>query len=376
MSFVITAGGTGGHVSPALAVAAELQKLGKHVVFAGSTGGMEERLAREAGLEYQAFSARGFNRQRPWTLLSSGAVLARSTGRACRWLCEVQARVVGAFGGYVSVPVGRAAVREGVPLLIHEQNSHMGWANRHLSKHADVIALTYEAAADALDASARERVELTGNPVRPEFAALADAKHTTRLRHNFRQELGIEHGDLVLLVFGGSQGARHINRAVVRHATALLQRPALTVLHLTGPKEYQSVAAALAQEFGGSIPQAWQLMDYCDRMPEAFAAADLVLCRAGASSLAEVSAAGRPALLVPYPYATADHQRKNAESLVAAGAAQRVLDAELDGPRFSEVLFTLLDNAETRARMLTAAAELSEAGAARRVAELLVGIAR
>jgi UDP-N-acetylglucosamine--N-acetylmuramyl-(pentapeptide) pyrophosphoryl-undecaprenol N-acetylglucosamine transferase len=372
---VITAGGTGGHVSPALAVAAELQKLDKHVVFAGSTGGMEEALVREAGLEYRAFAAKGFNRQRPWTLLSSGVVLAQSTGRARRWLQELHASVVGAFGGYVSVPVGRAAVREGIPLLIHEQNSHMGWANKHLSTHAEVIALTYEAAADALDASARAHVQLTGNPVRPEFALLADEEHVTRLRRGFRQELGIAQDAVLLLVFGGSQGARHINEAVVRHAPQLMRLPGLTVLQLTGPREFARVEAALAQEFGGSIPEAWQLMDYCNRMPEALAAADLVLCRAGASSLAEVSAAGRPALLVPYPYATADHQRKNAESLVAAGAAHMLLDAELDSPQLLETLLTLIDDGEARSRMLEAATQQRNAGAARRVAELLVGIA-
>lgn len=388
MSFVITAGGTGGHISPALAVAAELKRLGKETVFAGSIGGMEERPVHDAGLEYQAFAAKGFNRQRPWTLLTASLVLARSTAKAQKWLREIRARAVGAFGGYVSVPVGQAAKREGIPLLIHEQNSTMGWANRRLSKYADVIALTYEAAADSLGADAKRRVRLTGNPVRPEFSALSDGRHAACLRKEFRQELGFGGEDLVLLVFGGSQGARHINQAVVEHAPELMKRPGLAVLHLTGRKEYERVKEDLAQRLANtpvkeglaqgldcSIASRWRLIDYCDRMPAAFAAADIVLSRAGASSLAELSSAAKPALLVPFPFATADHQRANAESLVAAGAALMVPDAELDSPGFLEALLSLIDSAEKREAMSKAAQQFKGADSAVQVAELLIGIA-
>lgn len=376
MSFVITSGGTAGHINPALAVAAELERLDKHVIFVGSFGGMEERLANDAGLEYKAFAAKGFNRQNPFSLLSSSVVLARSTGQARAWLREIDAQAVGAFGGYVSVPVGRGAVRENIPLLIHEQNSSLGWANKHLSKHAQVIALSYAAASDALDARAQKRVTLTGNPVRPEFSLLADAKYAAHVRSEFRSELGVSEDALVLLIFGGSQGARHINQSVVRLAPELLKRPELAVVQLTGQKELENVRTALAQELGGSIPKRWKLMGYCDQMPSAFAAADAVVSRAGASSLAELAAAAKPALLVPYPYATADHQRKNAKALVDAGAALQVPDAELDGPRFSTQLFSLVDDAKLRARMLKAAQGLGEANAATLVAELLVKIAQ
>lgn len=376
MSFVITSGGTAGHINPALAVAACLQKSGKPVLFAGSTGGMEEELARQAGLEYQAFAARGFNRQKPWTLFSSTLILARSTKQAQAWLRAVDAKAVAAFGGYVSVPVGRAAWREGIPLLIHEQNSHLGWSNKHLSRHADIIALSYAAAASGLDAEASQRVQLTGNPVRPEFSVLANPEQAASLRREFRHQLGFGADALVLLVFGGSQGARHINQAVVNLAPALMQRARLRVVHLTGPKEFASVEAALAEQLKPDDTWRWQLLGYCDQMPAAFASADLIVSRAGASSLAELAVAAKPALLVPFPYATADHQRKNAESLVTAGVARMVPDSELDSRQFADTLFKLIDDEQLRLDMLQAAQSLTTANAAEQVSELLLGIAR
>ena len=373
---VIASGGTAGHINPALAVAAELERLGNEVLFVGSTGGMEERLARQAGLVYRSFDAKGFDRQKPWTLLSSSLVLARSTNKARSWLKEIDARGVAAFGGYVSVPVGRAAAQEKIPLLIHEQNSHMGWSNKHLSPHADVIALTYEAAQDGLAAEPLGRVRITGNPVRPEFAALANAQKAADLRRGLRQELGFGEDDLMLLVFGGSQGARHINQAVVALAPELMKRPSLRVLQLTGPKEFESVEAALLATLSADNLKRWQLLAFCEQMPAAFAAADLVLSRAGASSLAELAVAAKPALLVPFPFATADHQRKNAEHLVKAGAATMLPDSELESARFSETLLSMIDNQALRLDMLKVAQKLTQADAAQQVAELLLRVSR
>ncbi|MDR2035259.1 MAG: undecaprenyldiphospho-muramoylpentapeptide beta-N-acetylglucosaminyltransferase [Coriobacteriales bacterium] len=384
MSFIVTSGGTAGHINPALAVAAELERLDKEVIFAGSTGGMEKHLAQSAGLQYRAFDARGFNRQKPWTLLTSSLLLARSTTAARRWLTEVQAQAVAAFGGYVSVPVGRAAVQLGIPLLIHEQNSHMGWSNKHLSKHADVIALSYEAALEGLSVDVRERVKITGNPVRPEFSALLDPEKASKLRREFRQQSGWEDDNQVLLVFGGSQGARHLNQAVAKLAPQLLKRPKLCVLQLTGLKELENTEAALQQVLGQDdrgagareeLSSRWHLLGYCDQMPAAFAAADIVVSRAGASSLAELAVAAKPALLIPFPYATADHQRKNAESLVKVGAAQMVLDSNLDGEQFSRALLDLIDDPACYQSMLKAAQTVSHGDAATQVAELLLTIA-
>lgn len=372
MSYVVTAGGTAGHIYPALAVASALEQLGKEVFFAGGIGGMEERMATQAQLPFKAFAAKGFDRQKPWTLLSSSLVLARSTGKAQNWLHEIDAEAVAAFGGYASVPVGRAALKSKLPLLIHEQNSHMGWTNRYLSKQADIIALAYESASDGLEPEAQKRVHITGNPVRQEFLALADAKRARQLREDFRNKRGFSANQLVLLIFGGSQGARHINQTLVKHAPQLMQYKELAVLHLTGKKEYDSVSEALAGSLDAEQAPRWQLVDYCDEMPAAFAASDLVLSRAGASSLAELSLAGKPSLLVPYPYATADHQRKNAASLVEAGAARMVLDADLESPQFLENLLPLVESADVRTRMTQAAEQFKKAHSASEIAELLI----
>lgn len=385
MSYLITAGGTAGHIYPALAVAAELKKLGKEVIFVGSIGGMEEQMAQDAGFAYQAFAAKGFDRQNPFTLISSSLLLSRSTGKARAWLRSIDAEAVAAFGGYASVPVGRAAAKEGVPLLIQEQNSHMGWTNKHLSKSAEVIALAYPAAADKLSEAEKKRVQFTGNPVRQQFSVLSDATAADKLRQSFRNELGFSEDALVLLVTGGSQGARHINQALVSNAPALLAHKELCVLHLTGRKEWQSVKDSLEAVLGEALTdeatvqaalKRWKLLDYCDNMPAAFASSDFVLSRAGASSLAELAVAAKPALLVPFPYATDDHQRKNAESLVEAGAALMVPDAELDGSLLLTALLSLVNDAELRAKMTVAAKGIERADAASRIAQLLMSIAR
>lgn len=374
MTYVIAAGGTAGHIYPALAVAEQLTFKGKDVVFAGSIGGMEEQMALDEGLAYYPFAAKGFDRQKPWTLISSSLLLARSTGDAKLWLRAVEANAVAAFGGYASVPVGRAAARLGIPLLIQEQNSHMGWTNSYLSKQAQVIALAYEDAAEGLAPAAKERVELTGNPVRKEFLALQNPEEAAKLRSHMRSQLGFTDDALVLLVFGGSQGARSINNAAISYAQQLMSLPRIAVLHLAGRKEAAEVSRALEDVLTPEEMKRWRVLDYCNEMPAAFAAADVVLSRAGASSLAELAVAGKPSLLVPFPYATADHQRKNAQSLVKLGAAAMLLDDELSTPIFIETLTALLTNEEQRTRMQTVAASLQNTNAAERIADLLISL--
>ncbi|MDR3314931.1 MAG: UDP-N-acetylglucosamine--N-acetylmuramyl-(pentapeptide) pyrophosphoryl-undecaprenol N-acetylglucosamine transferase [Coriobacteriales bacterium] len=416
MRFVISGGGTAGHVNPALAVAQGLQTRGHEVFYAGTPSGMEARLVAANEIPYEAFSAAGFNRSKPWTLLTSGLKVARSTSKAQRWLSELKPDAVAGFGGYVSIPVGLAAVRLGIPLLIHEQNSALGMANRYLAKRAQAVALTYEAAASGLSTSGS--IEVTGNPVRPSL------KEATRA--SGRAFFGLPQDARVLFVFGGSLGALHLNKAVAQLAPQLLERKDLHVLHSTGQRDYtlireQLVPLGLTRELGqiqasavvagdkplsqetaegsalshgasegeplahdategGSLshdatpPPRWHLIEYCDRMGEALAASDLVLARAGATSLAEISALGIPALLVPFPYATDDHQTTNAQTLVAAGAARMVSDAELDEPIFAETLISLLDNPQERTRMAQASSALGAHDAAAALIDLLLRI--
>jgi UDP-N-acetylglucosamine--N-acetylmuramyl-(pentapeptide) pyrophosphoryl-undecaprenol N-acetylglucosamine transferase len=359
---VITAGGTAGHANPALAVAQELRHLGLEVHFAGTPQGIEARLVEQEGFPFVAFAASGFNRVRPWTLLTSSFVLQASAHRAQKWLQSLRPQVVVGFGGYASIPVGLAASRLGIPLAIHEQNSRPGMANRFLARRAQLVALTYGAAGERLR-SAGETVQ-TGNPVRASLLGVDPAAA--------RASFGIPANASVLLAFGGSLGARHLNEALFAQADRLLAHENLHVLHISGTRDYESARTRLAK---GSYATRWHLLDYCDRMGEAYAAADLVLSRAGATSLAELAALAKPALLIPYPHAAADEQTANACNLVRAGGARMLADAELDTPRFVETLEELLLNAAERSRMSDALRTLGGATARQELARLIIALA-
>ncbi|MCL2882900.1 MAG: UDP-N-acetylmuramate--L-alanine ligase [Coriobacteriia bacterium] len=365
MRIVVTAGGTAGHVSPALAVAQELEARGAEVFFAGRPQGLEERLATQAGLGFVGFQTQGFNRSRPWTLVTSSFKVARGRSAARAWLAAEGIQAVAAFGGYASLPVAMAANQLKVPVLIHEQNATPGMANRQLAHGAAVVALADEAARNGFSTPAR--IVVTGNPLRPELF--------NRDKGAARRGFGLPADALTLLVFGGSLGARHINEAVLKAAPGLLAGfPGLSVLQVTGSNNFDECAAWL--EPLGLPAGRWQLMPYCDQMGEAYAAADLVLARAGATTLAELTALGKASLLVPYPYAAADEQSLNAQRLAAAGAAEVIADEDLDGPGFVGCLQALLTNAEARAGLQEAAARLGarDADARQVIADLVIGL--
>jgi UDP-N-acetylglucosamine--N-acetylmuramyl-(pentapeptide) pyrophosphoryl-undecaprenol N-acetylglucosamine transferase len=390
MRLVITSGGTAGHIYPALAVAHELQRTGHEVAFAGTPAGLEARIVSQEDIPYHPFTAAGFDRARPWTLVTSTARIAASTLRARAWLKALRPNAVAGFGGYVSIPVGLAASQLGIPLLIHEQNSAPGMANRFLAKRANAVALTYGQAASHL--APRVPPVVTGNPVR---STLLDVDKLAA-----RASFDIPQDALVLLVFGGSQGARHLNEALASLAPQLLTRPTLHILHLTGPRDYNMVVDTLgAAQVGGAgegldassaakrglseqthpslaPPTCWHPIAYCDRMGDAYAAADAVVARAGATSLAEIAALGLPALLVPYPYATDDHQTTNAKALVDAGAALMVPDAQLDTPLFSQALDQLLDNPGLRAHMAQTVRSFGAVDATQAITNMLLQIAK
>ncbi|NLG10869.1 MAG: undecaprenyldiphospho-muramoylpentapeptide beta-N-acetylglucosaminyltransferase [Coriobacteriaceae bacterium] len=383
MRFVITGGGTAGHINPALAVAEELSQRGHEVLFAGTPSGLEATLAPKAGLPYQAFSASGFDRARPTTLISSSVTIARSACQARRWLKRLQSDAVIGFGGYVSIPVGLAASWSGVPLIIHEQNSAAGLANRFLARKAAAIALTYPQAQAGLKTT--RTVHITGNPVRPSLLGIS--------REEARQKLGVGEDAQMLLVFGGSLGAQHINQALLSQAKTLMERPDLHVYHITGTRDFKTTYDKLALQFAAvetdrtdvsicedicsaTVNARWHLESYCNRMGEVLAAADVVISRAGATSLAEISAIAVPALLVPYPYATDDHQTTNAKAMVESGAALMIRDSELDSPRFSELMMELLNSSRLRDTMKQAARVSGSANATVAVAELAIAAAK
>ncbi|MBR2789989.1 MAG: undecaprenyldiphospho-muramoylpentapeptide beta-N-acetylglucosaminyltransferase [Eggerthellaceae bacterium] len=365
MRIVVTGGGTAGHINPAVALTEELLSRGHEVFFGGTPQGVEAKKIPAMGIPFKAFNAKGFVRSRPWTLITSGIGILKSTADAKQWLSEIGADVVVGFGSYASLSCGRAAKQLGIPLVLHEQNSVMGMSNIDMSRFAEKVCLTYANAADGHHIDP-EKIVLTGNPVRR-------AVFTTS-REEGRAYLGIPEDATVLLVFGGSLGARHINQAIARMKGDLLARENLHILHITGPSQYDSVVADLA--LTPEEEQRWHLYSYQDHMGEVYAATDCIVSRAGASSLAEISAKGIPAVLVPYPYATADHQTVNAQTLVDAGCALRIADADLDSGAFAPLVLSLVDSPEMREKMRDKALAQDTRGAAGRLADVVVNVAR
>lgn len=364
MRIVLSGGGTAGHINPALALAESLIEQGHEVFYAGTPQGVEARLVKEANLPFTPFEAKGFNRNHPKTIFSAVRIIIKSTKLACAWFEEIKPDVVVAFGGYVCIPVGRAAKKMGVPLVIHEQNSVMGMANKYLAKTARAVALTYEVAGAPV--ADKEKLVVTGNPVRSSVL--------TSTREEGRSMLGIPEEASMLLVFGGSLGARHLNAAISSMKKDLLAIDNLYVVHITGPKELETVEAVLA--LTEEEKKRYLVMGYQNRMGETMAACDMVVSRAGATSLAEISARCIPAILVPFPFATADHQTTNARSYVRAGAAWMMADDMVETPEFKELVLTFVDDEKARLKMSEAARGFETGNAVSKLADVVLNAAR
>lgn len=364
MRIVLSGGGTAGHINPALALAESLIEQGHEVFYAGTPQGVEARLVKEANLSFTPFEAKGFNRNHPKTIFSAVRIIIKSTKLACAWFEEIKPDVVVAFGGYVCIPVGRAAKKMGVPLVVHEQNSVMGMANKYLAKTARAVALTYEVAGAPV--ADKEKLVVTGNPVRSSVL--------TSTREEGRSMLGIPEEASMLLVFGGSLGARHLNAAISSMKKDLLAIDNLYVVHITGPKELETVEAVLA--LTEEEKKRYLVMGYQNRMGETMAACDMVVSRAGATSLAEISARCIPAILVPFPFATADHQTTNARSYVQAGAAWMMADDMVETPEFKELVLTFVDDEKARLKMSEAARGFETGNAASKLADVVLNAAR
>ncbi len=362
MQVVVTGGGTAGHINPALALIEELESRGVTCVFAGTPHGREADLVPDAHVPFKAFDASGFNRNHPTTIFKALSLMKKSTRAAMSWFEEIMPDAVVGFGGYVSMAVCRAAQKRRVPYAIHEQNSVMGLANNHLSKHAHAVCLTYAAAAPrTIDPSV---IHLTGNPVR---RSIFDAT-----RDDGRKLFNIPDDALMLLVTGGSLGARHINTALIGLKESLLEHDELYIVHITGPAEYDQVVHDL--DLNDDEKKRWQVLGYTNAMGEAMAASDMIVSRAGASSLAEIAARAIPALLVPFPYATEDHQTANARSAVEGGYAYMVPDAKVETADFSNLLMDMISNKDLRTSMHASALKQDASNAAARLADIVINL--
>lgn len=351
-SFVLTGGGTGGHVYPALAVAEQLRLHGHRLLYIGTRDRMEARIVPEAGIDIRFVRSGALNRVGLATRLRSAVQIPLGVADAWKHLRTFRPKAVFSTGGYVSGPVMVAALAARVPVVVMEANATPGFANRVLGRFAARALLGFEAARRWFPAS---RSEVTGLPVRADFFQVSPKNG----------------GAFTILITGGSQGARTLNRAS-RESWPLLAELSrrrnlpLRILHQSGPREH----AELEKTFAASGLEG-RVVPFLSNMPEAFAQADLVIARAGAGSVNEISAAGMPSILVPLPFAADDHQRKNAETLVAAGAARMILDAEMTGARMSEEVEALLNDPQAVQNMRSAVRQFSHPDAAERAAAIL-----
>jgi UDP-N-acetylglucosamine--N-acetylmuramyl-(pentapeptide) pyrophosphoryl-undecaprenol N-acetylglucosamine transferase len=356
VNVVIAGGGTAGHVNPAIAVARRLN--GARVTFVGTARGAEARLVPESGFRLERMQIRGWDRAHPLSLLPTAFGAARAVWAVRNILRKAGADVVLGMGGYVSLPACAAARTLSIPVVIHEQNIVLGLANRATKPIARAVAVSFT---ETLDDAGRRAV-FTGNPVLPELVA-ADLETE---RAAARERWNLDPARRTLLVFGGSQGAARINTAAFELASLWADRNDLQMLHITGPAGHESPSA------GDLI---YRSAPYIDRMVEAYAVADLALCRGGATTVAELGVTGVPSIIVPYPHHRDRQQELHGRVLEKAGAARVVLDNEATGRRIAEVAGPLLEDHAALRQMSVAALACGRPDAADRVADLVAGAA-
>ena len=352
---MIAGGGTGGHLTPALALARELVARGAEVLLIGAPRGPDREILPASGLPYRILDAPALDRRRWWRNARVPVALAAAVARARAVVRAFRPDVAVGTGGYVMVPALLAARMYGVPIVLQEQNRVPGVATRFLSRWARAICVQFEETVSALGGSAR--VEVTGSPIAPPVPVPAD--FAARLDGE-RRTLG---------VFGGSQGARAINDAVIGILGAAPAAAPFNLVWQTGAADHVRIRVT-------TWPSRFVIRPFFSPMQGVYPLLDLIVCRAGAMTLAEVTAWGIPAILVPYPLATADHQMLNARALERAGAAVVIPQSELDPERLGRVVAELLADPLRRRTMADAARRLGRPDAAARVADRVLELAR
>lgn len=347
--FVMAGGGTGGHVIPAIAVAREVLKMGSRVLFVGTQRGAESRLVPAAGFRLEMIRVGGIKNLGFMTrLVSLWQLIAETTSQLLRF-GQWRPAAVFSMGGYVAGPPVLAALLRGVPVILMEPNAMPGFTNRYISRWVTRALINFQETASYFP---KGRTELTGLPVREEFFSV----------------LPKTEGEFTVLITGGSQGSKRLNEAA-QQSWPLFRESGLPIrwIHQTGTPMYESIAAGFRESgLNGEIAP------FIPDMAQAFARADLVVCRSGAGAVSELAAAGKPSVLIPFPFAADQHQLKNAEAFERAGAARMSLDRDWNGQRFFEAVRDLYQDRGRLQAMAECARKLAHPGAARRAAQILV----
>ncbi len=354
MKVLIAAGGTGGHIYPGIAVAKEimLRDETSEVHFVGTARGLETKIVPENGFQLSLINSAGLKSVGFLGKIKGLAILPKSFLEARRLIKHFKPDVVVGAGGYVSGPVLLMASLMRVPTLIMDSNALPGFTNRRLAPFVKKAALTFE---EAVGYFGKKGI-VTGNPVRKEFF---DIEPKTR-------------GEKInLLIFGGSQGARVINNTVI-DALTNLPHDKLQITHQTGEFDYEKIRELYARAGWGNA----EIRPYISNMVEEFAETDLIICRAGATTCAELAAAGKAAIMIPLPTAADDHQRKNAEALEAAGAAKMILQKDLNGEYLANEIMNLINSPEKIGEMEASAKKLARKDAAEVTANIIEDLGR
>lgn len=339
LKIIISGGGTGGHIFPAISIANAIKALHPEaeILFVGAEGRMEMQRVPDAGYKIIGLPVAGFDRKRLWKNFSVLLKLARSQWKARKIIREFRPQVAVGVGGYASGPTLKTAGMMGIPTLIQEQNSYAGVTNKLLAKKAKRICVAYEGMERFFPA---DRILLTGNPVRQELLKQPVTQAEARQHFQLKPDLK------TVLILGGSLGARTINQALITHLPLIRQHQEVQFIWQTGKSYLEQVLQAVKQEsdLNGVIPNLY-ISDFVPNMSDAYQAADLVVSRAGAGSISEFCLLQKPVLLIPSPNVSEDHQTKNALALVQKQAAIYLKDAEAEERLVHEAIVTVLDEA-------------------------------
>lgn len=366
MKVIVSGGGTGGHIYPALTIADEIKKLrpDTKIVFVGTEEGLEKTIIPRYGYPLEYIKVAGFRRSLSLDTLRSIFKLFCGLWDARQVLRKEKPDLVIGTGGYVCGPVVFLAALQKIPCCIQEQNALPGVTNKILSRFVSKVFLGYREAANYFKGSAD--LVYTGNPIRTEILKYS--------REEAIKELGLDPLKKTILVSGGSRGARSINNAMLEAVPALSGRHDVQVLHATGVANYEQHMAKLAKK--GKLGDNIIIKPYLHNMPVALAAADLAVFRAGAIGLAELMARGVPSVLIPFPYATANHQEFNARAVEAKGGAKVILDKDLTGEKLLEAIEYLLLHQEKLQKMALAAKDLGKPQAAEEIAREALALSK
>lgn len=339
MRLMVSGGGTGGHIYPALALIERLKQVepDTEVLYVGAARGLETKIVPKAGLKLETMRVQGFRRSLSLENFKTVYLFLKAVSQAKKLIKDFRPDVVLGTGGYVSGAVLYAAAKMGIPTVIHEQNSVVGVTNKFLARYVDEVAIAFEAAKGQFG---KASVTMTGNPRAQQVV------QRTNSTYSWKKD-GLKDGVATMMIFGGSQGAPKINQAVVEAIPTFNQQP-YQVIFATGQNRYNDVMEFLK---GQSIGENVKVVPYINDMPDKLPHVDVLVSRAGATTIAEVTALGIPTILIPSPYVTANHQVKNAEALVKKGAALMILEDQLDGRSLISQANHLMNDTVARQKM-------------------------